>query len=186
MKDDAVVLHARPYGDVDAIVALFARSHGRISVYGRGVRSSKRQSAPPLAPLYEVRLELARKSGDLFSARAVDLVNAHAALQTDLVRLGAANVVVEIVREMYQEGQSDPLVYARLCDTLTALERGVPLEVLDDFEHELLAALGYQQEEEGADPLARFRQRTEIFGRVIGTQRGRDLPARAFLLSVAR
>ena len=74
-KDDAVVLHVRPYGDADGIVSLFCRRHGRIAVYGRGVRSSKRQNAPPLLPLYEVRLELSKKAtSDLYSARAVDLV----------------------------------------------------------------------------------------------------------------
>lgn len=180
-KDDAVVLHARPYGDADAIVSLFCRQHGRVAVYGRGVRSSKRQNAPPLLPLYEVRLELTKKgTGDLYSARAVDLVNAHSALHTDLVRLAAANVIVELVREMYPEGQDDPLVYTRLCETLSELERGAPLEVLDGFEHELLAALGYQQEEEGEDPRARFSERTRIFAQL----RGRDLPARGFLRSV--
>jgi DNA repair protein RecO len=183
VKDEAIVLHARAYGDADAIVSLFAKVHGRVAVYGRGVRSAKRQNAPPLLPLYEVRLELDRKQGsDLYSARAVDLVNPHAVLQTDLVRLGAANCVLELAREMFQEGQTDELVFERLRVTLTELERGVAIDVLDDFEHELLAALGYQQEEAGDDARARFHERTRIFTRL----HGRELPARAFFRDVLR
>jgi DNA repair protein RecO len=183
VKDDAVVLHTRAYAEVDAIVALFARAHGRLAVYGRGVRSPKRQNAPPLAPLYEVRLELFKKGqGDLYSARAVDLVNAHASLQTDLVRLSAANVVLELVREMFHEGQHDEAVYDALRGTLSDLEHEPPLAVLDAFEPSLLSALGYAQEARGDDPLARFKQRTAIFSRV----RGRELPARAFLLTMLR
>lgn len=180
-KDDAIVLHLRAYGDVDGIVSLFCRAHGRVAVYARGVRSAKRQNAPPFQPLYEVRLELDRKQGsELYSARAVDLMNPHAALQTDLGRLAAANVVLELAREMYQEGQSDPLVFEQISHTLTELEQREPFEVLDDFEHGLLAALGYQQEESGDDARARFHERTRIFTKL----RGKELPARAFLRSV--
>ena len=95
----------------------------------------------------------------------------------DLMRLAAANCAVELARELFEEGQSDPDVYDRLREVLRALEAEPPLETLDDFEHELLAALGYHQQEAGETAQARFRSRTQIFENI----RGRALPARAFL-----
>ncbi len=180
-KDEAIVLHSRAYAEVDAIISLFARKHGRISVYARGARSSKRKNAPPFAPLWEVTLELHKKAGStLYSPRAVSLTSAHDPLMRDLMRLAAANCAIELARELFEEGQSDADVYERLREVLTVLETQPPLETMDDFEHELLAALGYQQQEVGESPAARFRSRTAIFEHI----RGRSLPARAFLASL--
>jgi DNA repair protein RecO len=180
-KDEAIVLHSRAYAEVDAIISLFARKHGRISVYARGARSSKRKNAPPFAPLWEITLELHKKTGStLYAPRAVSLTSAHDPLMRDLMRLAAANCAVELVRELFEEGQSDSDVYDRLREVLCVLESAPPLETMDDFEHELLAALGYQQQEAGASPAARFRARTAIFEHI----RGRTLPARAFLTSL--
>ncbi len=181
LRDEAVVLHVRPYGESDAIVALFARAHGRISLFARGVRSAKRKRTAPLQPAYVISLELARKpNAELYTARAVDVLRRHEPLSHDLTRLAAAHVLLEDCRELFHEGDADAAVYEQLRAALAALETDPPLEVVNGFEHGLIDALGYGGQTESGAGIALFRRRTQSFEQL----RGRHLPAREFLSSL--
>gem|GEM_PF-6329058 len=46
----ALVLRALPYGESDQVVQMLARGRGRIAVFARGARSSKRRFGGALEP----------------------------------------------------------------------------------------------------------------------------------------
>jgi DNA repair protein RecO (recombination protein O) len=179
-RDEAVVLHARPYGDHDAVVSLFSRDHGRVSVFARGARAQKKKGSM-LVPPHVVTLELSRRpSTELFSARAVEIETPHARLSTDLLRVSAANVLLEDCRELFADGEGDRVVYEALKASLDALESASVLDVITAFEGALSRALGMG--DVSGEPRIVFAQRTRIFSSL----RGRDLPARAFFVSMSK
>jgi len=181
VRDEAVVLHARAYGESDAIVSLFAKNHGRISLFARGARASKRKSTPLMAS-HVVSLELHKKpNAELYQARAIDLVRQFVAFSSDLIRLAAANVVLEAGRELFREGDGNQAIFDLLVATLDALQTENVLQTLGGFENAMLGALGYGESTQPKD-LAGFRRRTLFFVQIAG----RALPARDFFLTVSK
>lgn len=178
-RDEAVVLHVRPYGDSDAIVTLFAQLHGKVALYMRGLRSTKRKFA--LRPMYELALELHKRPGsDLYVPQALDVVRPHLRLSEDLVRLAAANAVLEAYRDLFHDGDPDASAYALLIETLQTLESAAPLPTLASTLERLAAHVGYEAPR-GASSLADVRGQVETLEHVCG----RTLTAHRFFLDVA-
>ena len=178
-QEDAVVLHVRAYGDSDAIVTLFAAAHGKVSVFMRGLRSAKRKQS--LRPLYELRLELHKKPGsDLFTAQALDIVKPHLRLSEELVRLAAANALLEAFRDLFHEGDADANAYALLVETLAALETQPTLPTLAGAIDRLAAHIGYEAPR-ASGTLADLRRVIDELEHICG----HTLTAHRFFLEVA-
>jgi DNA repair protein RecO len=178
-RDEAVVLHVRAYGDSDAIVALFARAHGKVSVFMRGLRSAKRKES--LRPLYEIALELrARAGSELYTAGALDVVRPHLRLSEELVRLAAANAVLEAYRDLFHDGDADAGAYALLIETLSSLERDPPFATLARCAERLAAHIGYASPR-AVGTLADFRALVDELEHICG----HTLAAHRFFLDVA-
>lgn len=178
-RDEAVVLHVRPYGDSDAIVTLFAQLHGKVALYMRGLRSAKRKQS--LRPMYELSLELHRRPGsELFVPQALDVVRPHLRLSEDLVRLAAANAVLEAYRDLFHEGDPDANAYVLLVETLQMLESEPPREILASALERLAAHVGYEAPR-GQSTLADVRAQVVALEQVCG----RTLTAHRFFLEVA-
>jgi len=178
-RDEAVVLHVRPYADSDAIVTLFTHAQGKAAMFMRGLRSAKRKHS--LRPMYELSLELHKRPGsDLFVPQALDVVRPHLRLSEDLVRLAAASAVLEAYRDLFHEGDADAKAYQGLVEALAMLESEPALTTLTRVLERLAAHIGYEAPR-GAGLLADARAQTEALEQVCGHR----LTAHRFFLEVA-
>ncbi|HTJ40903.1 MAG TPA: DNA repair protein RecO, partial [Kofleriaceae bacterium] len=83
--DEAMVLRQTPFGESDAVVTLFTRTHGKISALARGARASKKRFAGALGLLVLSRVDLKRKPrGDLWSLDAAELAREWTGLAGDV------------------------------------------------------------------------------------------------------
>ena len=120
----ALVLRTLPYGENDLVVHLLARGLGRVPVFARGARKSRKRFCP-LEPyqLCEVLLAESR-GGSLRQLREASLIEAHLPLREDLHRLAHAGYACELAHDLTREGQpADPLFEA-LETFLALLSRG--------------------------------------------------------------
>jgi len=120
----ALVLRALPYGESDQVVQMLARGRGRIAVFARGARSSKRRFGGALEPfqLCEV-LVAARAGAQLLSLRESNVVEAHSGLRDDLHRLAHAGYAAELAHDLTREHEPADGLFEALAGFLGRLAR---------------------------------------------------------------
>ncbi len=128
-RDDGVILRNYKLGEADRIVILFTRTRGKVRAVAKGVRRTKSKFGSRLEPGSIVH-------GQFYEGRNLDIVTQAEsaavlpALRTDLGRYGRAAVMLEIVDQISEEGQSNPALYQLLSGALAELDRdGNPLVV---------------------------------------------------------
>ncbi len=117
---EAVVLRHTDWGEADRLLWLFTRELGKLRAVAKGVRKPRSRKAGHLEPFTRSSLLLAwgREMHIVTQAEAVD---PYMALREDLVRLGYAAYVIELLdRFAYEEGENRSL-YRLLTDTLARL-----------------------------------------------------------------
>jgi DNA repair protein RecO (recombination protein O) len=112
------------YGEADRIVTLLTETRGKISALARGARKSFKRFGGALEPfaLIEVTWAAAtRGRGELKRLEEARLLRAHDGLATDLRRIGAASLVLELTREIIPEQEPQPGIFAHLVEVLPLL-----------------------------------------------------------------
>ncbi len=148
-KLEAVVLRHSDWGEADRIISLFTRQQGKIRAVARGVRKIRSRKAGHLEPFTRVTLQLA-KSKDLPIITQAETISAHSEIRSDLLLIGYASYVVEVLDKFtYEEGENIPL-YNLLVDTLKRLsapEEHQDLQlVVRYYELRLLDHMGFRPE----------------------------------------
>jgi len=141
---EAVVLRHSDWGEADRLLTLFTREIGKVRVVAKGVRKLRSRKAGHLEPLTRVSLLLAR-GRDLLIVTQADTLATNSPLKEDLLLLGYASYVVELLdRFTFEEGENRPL-YRLLADTLERLSAGnEPAYVLRFYELRLLDLMGFR------------------------------------------
>jgi DNA repair protein RecO (recombination protein O) len=191
----AYVLHHRPYRDTSRILELFTRDHGRVSVFARGARGTRKGGtalASILQPFNRVLVSWSGK-GEAGQLTGAEFDGAMSSLPPD--RLVSGFYLNELLLKLFARHDSHPDVFALYGGTLEALKvdaEGVrPLRL---FEKRLLDALGYGlalEREVGSErPLEqRFAYRYRFdqgATRIEGVAEGVDIFSGRTLLAVAR
>jgi DNA repair protein RecO (recombination protein O) len=140
----AFVLHQRPWGDSGRVIELFAREHGRLSVFAQGVRGSKARLAAVLQPFLPLlvswagRGEAPRLTGaELHQAEVVGVALPHE-------RVMPAWYLSELVLQLTARHDPQPELFAHYAAALAGLRQDENLErTLRLFEKRLLEVLGY-------------------------------------------
>ena len=191
----AYVLHHRPYRDTSRILELSTRDYGRVSVFARGARTSRKAGAALtsiLQPFNRLLISWSGK-GEAGQLTAAEFDGAVSALPPD--RLVSGFYLNELLLKLFARHDSHPDVFSMYGATLDALKvdaEGVrPLRL---FEKRLLDALGYglalERDVDADSPLdARhvYRYRVERGAtRVDGVAEGVDIFTGRTLLAVAR
>lgn len=191
----AYVLHHRPYRDTSRILELFTRDYGRVSVFARGARSSRKAGAALtsiLQPFNRLLISWSGK-GEAGQLTAAEFDGAVSALPPD--RLVSGFYLNELLLKLFARHDSHPDVFSMYGTTLDALKvdaEGVrPLRL---FEKRLLDALGYglalERDVDADSPLDErhvYRYRLERGAtRVEGVAEGVDIFTGRTLLAVAR
>lgn len=145
-QTDAILLGRQELGEADRIFVVFTPHRGKLSVLAKGVRRPQSRLGANLDLFASVHLELAR-GRDLDIVTGVTPIAAHHALRTDLDAYGFASYFAELVRNLTQDRQDQPRVYALLESSLAALTQDIdPWPIVRHFEIALLSCLGYHPE----------------------------------------
>lgn len=141
---EAVVLRHSDWGEADRILGLFTREHGKVHAIAKGVRKLRSRKAGHLEPFTRTTLLLAR-GRDMQIVTQAETINAYSPLRENLLLLGYASYVVELLdRFTYEEGENRPL-YRLLTDTLEKLaSHPDPDLVVRYYEIRLLDLLGFR------------------------------------------
>lgn len=144
IRTEAVVLKHSDWGEADRILWLFSRELGKVKAIAKGVRKARSRKAGHLEPFTRVTLMLAR-GRDLWIITQTETVDAYLQLREDLMQVGYASFVIELLdRFTYEEGENTPL-YSLLVDTLHRLDSGdSPALAVRYYEIRLLDHLGYR------------------------------------------
>lgn len=135
------LLHQRPYGDVDAVLEMFSRDHGRLGLVAKGVRSGRSRRAGVLQPFGELLISWVAK-GELGSLRDVEPA------QTPPVLTGTAMIsgfyLNELLLRLLRREDPHPGLYDHYRHAVLLLAGGTDQDyVLRVFEKQLLGELGY-------------------------------------------
>jgi DNA repair protein RecO (recombination protein O) len=132
------------WGEADRLLWLFTRELGKVCVVAKGVRKLPSRKAGHLEPFTRVSLLLAR-GREMMIVTQAEAQDTLPLLREDLLRMGYASYVVELLdRFTYEEGQNIPM-YRLLTDTLSRLcaETDFSL-VIRYYEVRLLDLLGFR------------------------------------------
>ncbi|MCU0761046.1 MAG: DNA repair protein RecO [Steroidobacteraceae bacterium] len=142
----AYVLHHRPWRDTSRLLDVFARDHGRMALFARGVRGPKSRLASLLQPFQPLLLCWSGNGdpGQLTRAEpgSEDGVDLPAPLPP--ATLMSAWYLNELLLKLTTRLDPQPALYLAYEAALAALRRGEPAApVLRRFELQLLELLGY-------------------------------------------
>lgn len=141
---EAIVLRHSDWGEADRLLGLFTRELGKVRAIAKGVRKLRSRKAGHLEPFTRVSLLLAR-GRDMLIVTQAETIDAYTSLREDLLLVGYASYVIELLdRFTYEEGENRPL-YKLLLDTLERLAaRPNPSLAVRYYEIRLLDLLGFR------------------------------------------
>src|SRR5512136_3161070 len=103
---EAIVLRHSDWGEADRLLWLFTRELGKLKAVAKGIRKPRSRKAGHLEPFTRVELLLAQ-GRDLFIITQAEAKDAYLALREDLVRVGYASYVIELLdRFTFEEGEN--------------------------------------------------------------------------------
>ena len=143
---EAIVLKHNDFGEADRLLSLFTRQRGKVRAVAKGVRKVRSRKAGHLEPFTHVSLQLAT-GRNLYIVSQAEAIETFSALSEDLVRVGYASYVVEMLDKFtYDEEENNPL-YRLLVNTLERLSKEhEPELVVRYYEIRLLDLLGFRPE----------------------------------------
>ena len=105
------------------MLTLYTREMGKLRVVAKGARKVTSRKAGHLQPFTFVNLQLA-KGRDLMIVTQAETVNAFLGIGEDLVRMGYASYVIELLdRFVYEDDGGYPVVFKILLETLGRIEK---------------------------------------------------------------
>jgi DNA repair protein RecO (recombination protein O) len=142
---EAVVLRHTDYGEADRILSLYTRQLGKTRALVKGARKVTSRKAGHLEPFTHVKLQLA-KGRDLLLVTQADTVEAYLPLGEDLVLMGQAFYVIELIdRFTYEDGAENSTIFRLLTGTLSRLaSKSDPWLAIRYYEMRLLDNLGFR------------------------------------------
>ncbi|HBX68497.1 MAG TPA: DNA repair protein RecO [Chloroflexi bacterium] len=122
-RAEGVILRHSDLGEADRLLTIFTRELGKVRVLAKGVRKARSRKAGHVEPFTQAQLQLAH-GRDLLILTQAESVAGFAALREDLVLLGYASYVIELLDRSTYEEESNRALYDLLVRTLTRLNRG--------------------------------------------------------------
>lgn len=120
-RAEAVVLRHSDWGEADRLLTLFTREQGKLRVLVKGARRVLSRKAGHLEPFTRVSVQLAR-GRDLPIVTQVETLDAYLPLREDLVKVGLAAYVLELIdRFTYDEEGNNPVIFRVLTETLARI-----------------------------------------------------------------
>jgi DNA repair protein RecO (recombination protein O) len=142
---EGIILKRNTVGETDRILTIFTKKYGKVRVVARGVRKVSSKRAPHIEVFNRAVITLHKGKG-MDTLTEVSPVASYEAVRKDLVRVGAAYYLCELVDGLLADGQVHEDVYMLLCDAFAALStvKKERIEILRErFAAALLRTLGF-------------------------------------------
>lgn len=146
-KTEAVVLKSIPYSETSLIVSAYSRELGRISLMARGARRPRSKFGSALQTMSHIQGVIYYKEGrDIFPLNEASLVHRRRNLVRDLGKIAVGLRVVELVRGLTQEHDSNADIFNLLVQTLDHIDstHDRVFNVLLYFQLKLATCLGIE------------------------------------------
>lgn len=140
-RDQGVVLRTIRLGEADRIVTLATAGRGKVRAVVKGVRKTTSRWGSRLEPLSHVSV-ICWQGRELDTVTQAQVLDHFRVLRTDLDRLSRATVLLEVVDQVFQEGQANPRLYAMLVGALRTMDTADSPLVMAGFLWKLLALEG--------------------------------------------
>jgi DNA repair protein RecO (recombination protein O) len=145
VKDEAIILSTRLFGESDKIVRFFTLASGKVSGIAKGAKKSQKRFMNTLEPFTQVRIEYFEKpTSSLVRIENADLGESNSGLEVSLKKVCVASFFTEFVDKLTKEKQrNEPLFQAlkKILDSLKLVEFTVT-DILY-YELQMLRHLGY-------------------------------------------
>jgi DNA repair protein RecO (recombination protein O) len=145
VKDEAIILSTRLFGESDKIVRFFTLASGKVSGIAKGAKKSQKRFMNTLEPFTQVRIEYFEKpTSSLVRIENADLGESNSGLEVSLKKVCVASFFTEFVDKLTKEKQrNEPLFHAlkKILDSLKLVEFTVT-DILY-YELQMLRHLGY-------------------------------------------
>ena len=144
VRTEAVVLRHKDWGEADRILWLYTRKMGKVRAIAKGVRKIRSRKAGHLEPFTRVNLMLAR-GRDLLIVTQAETLEAYSNLREDLIHVGYAAYVVELLDRFTYDEDDHLQLYRLLNETLSRINSiENPTLPVRYYEIHLLNLLGYR------------------------------------------
>ncbi|UYN92370.1 MAG: DNA repair protein RecO [Anaerolineales bacterium] len=141
---EAIVLKHADFGEADRLVTLFTREEGKLRALAKGARKPGSRKGGHLEPFTQVSLLLG-KGREIPIVEQAEAVELNTALGSNLVALGYAAYVVELIDKFSADNDEHRGVYRLTRDTLQRLASGEDLQLaVRFFEVRLLEQMGFR------------------------------------------
>ena len=145
-RSEAIVISHKDWGEADRMLWLYTRKLGKVQAIAKGVRKMRSRKAGHLEPFTCSDLMFARGRSFLIVTQAETLAP-FLDLREDLLKVGYAAYVSELLDRFTYEEDDNHLIYQLLKDTLTRIDgEPEPYPAVRYFEIHLLDLLGYKPE----------------------------------------
>ena len=145
-RTEAVVLHRQDLGEADRLLTVYSLDYGKLRLVAKGARRPRSRKAGHLEPFTRVRLLLAR-GRELDIITQAEAIETYPGVQDDLIHLGQAAYVVEMLDRFTVEREVNRTLYYLLIQTLERLvDCGKPAAAIRYYELHLLDQVGYRPE----------------------------------------
>jgi len=146
-KTEGIVLKRVNYGEADRILTVYTKHYGKIRVMAKGVRKLTSRKAGSLEVFNQAVLFLVKgKNMDLITE--AQTVNLFSSWRKDLLKVGVAYYLCELVDKLTPEEQPHPAIFNYLRDSLAEIGKGSLAEIIKTFERNILEELGFGIPEE--------------------------------------
>lgn len=142
-KTEGIVIRRRNFGESDRLVTILSLEHGKMVLKAKGVRkiTSKRSSHVELLNHSTITAYTANTFPLLIEASMID---DYSSIKTDLVKIGAAYHMCELIDSLCPEWVEYDSVFELLKSSLVKLANyDYTTVITHDFEISLLSILGY-------------------------------------------
>lgn len=127
IETDALLLRGVDYGESDRVCTLLTREAGKLAVFARGARGSKKRFRGGLGAFVELRVVVRARGADSMPSLAESEATAsHTAIGSDLVKMAAGTHALELVDLALHDAQGAELfeTVLRFVRWLSAETRG--------------------------------------------------------------
>ena len=119
LQTEAVVLHRMKYKNSSLIARIFTKDFGKMSIIMNGVGKQKGNVFGIIEPPNIIKLNYyQRKQGSLQTCKEVHFLHHTPLIKKDILKLGVALSIVEIVDKTFHECDGNANVYHLINDTL--------------------------------------------------------------------
>lgn len=146
IRTEAIVLRHKNWGEADRMLWLYTRKIGKVQAIAKGIRKIRSRKAGHLEPFTHTNLLMARSRSFLIITQA-ETIDAFLNIRDDLLRVGYAAYVIELLDRFTYDEDENQLLYRLLKETLSRIDNeNDPNLPVRYFEIQLLDLLGYRPE----------------------------------------